>query len=151
MDKLFETIGPRFGSREGGFTRITRPVGWQKGDGAEKAFIELIGSEELVEEKKEKRAEARAKRAAETKKAMEEAEAQQAAEAESASHGEEGRQRRKRRKRVKRFLLAELSNAPGFPGALFCGLTFLEIWYWANCVLLKSDRVSLISSAVQNP
>jgi large subunit ribosomal protein L17 len=75
VDKLFETIGPRFGDREGGFTRIVR-AGWQKGDGAEKAFIELLGSEKLVEEKKEKRAEARAKRAAEAKKAMEEAEAQ---------------------------------------------------------------------------
>src|SRR5215470_13637761 len=75
VDKLFETVGPRFGDREGGFTRITR-TGWQKGDGAEKAFIELLGSEKLVEEKKQKRAEARAKRAAETKKAMEDAEAQ---------------------------------------------------------------------------
>jgi len=84
VDKLFDTIGPRFGDREGGYTRITRG-GWQKGDGAEKAFIELIGSEKLVEEKKTKRAEARAKRAAETKKAMEEAEAQQAVEAESAA------------------------------------------------------------------
>jgi large subunit ribosomal protein L17 len=84
VDKLFETVGPRFGDREGGFTRITR-AGWQKGDGAEKAFIELIGSEKLVEEKKQKRSEARAKRAAETKKAMEEAEAQQAAETESGS------------------------------------------------------------------
>ena len=84
VDKLFETIGPRFGDREGGFTRITR-AGWQKGDGADKAFIEFIGSEKLIEEKKEKRAEARAKRAAETKKAREEAEAQQAAEAESAA------------------------------------------------------------------
>jgi large subunit ribosomal protein L17 len=76
VDKLFETIGPRFGDRDGGFTRITR-AGWQKGDGAEKAFIELLGSEKLVEEKKEKRAEARAKRTAEAKKAMEEAEAAQ--------------------------------------------------------------------------
>jgi len=84
VDKLFDTIGPRFGDREGGYTRITRG-GWQKGDGAEKAFIELIGSEKLVEEKKTKRAEARAKRAAETKNAMEEAEAQQAVEAESAA------------------------------------------------------------------
>ncbi|HEY1263242.1 MAG TPA: 50S ribosomal protein L17 [Terriglobales bacterium] len=83
VDKLFETIGPRFGDREGGFTRIVR-AGWQKGDGAEKAFIELLGSEKLVEEKKEKRAEARAKRAAEAKKAMEEAEAQNAAAAEPA-------------------------------------------------------------------
>ncbi len=75
VDKLFDTIGPRFGDRNGGFLRIVR-TGWQKGDGAEKAFVELLGSEKLQEEKRQKRSEARAKRAAETKKAMEEAEAQ---------------------------------------------------------------------------
>src|SRR5215467_6420385 len=36
VDRLFETVGPRFGDREGGFTRIIR-TGWQKGDGADKA------------------------------------------------------------------------------------------------------------------
>jgi large subunit ribosomal protein L17 len=76
VDKLFETIGPRFGDREGGFLRIVR-AGWQKGDGADKAFVELLGSEKLQEQKKKKRAETRAKRAAEAKKAMEEADAQQ--------------------------------------------------------------------------
>ncbi len=75
VDKLFDTIGPRFGDREGGYLRIVRS-GWQKGDGADKAFIELLGSEKLQEEKRQKRAEVRAKRAEETKKAMEEAEAQ---------------------------------------------------------------------------
>ena len=75
VDKLFDTIGPRFGDREGGYLRIVR-TGWQKGDGADKAFVELLGSEKLQEEKREKRAEARAKRTAEAKKAMEEAEAQ---------------------------------------------------------------------------
>src|SRR2546426_10411208 len=75
VNKLFDTIGPRFGDREGGFLRIVR-AGWQKGDGAEKAFIELLGSEKLQEEKRQKRAETRAKRAADAKKAMEEAEAQ---------------------------------------------------------------------------
>ncbi|HEY7615813.1 MAG TPA: 50S ribosomal protein L17 [Terriglobales bacterium] len=80
VDKLFDTIGPRFGDREGGFLRIVR-AGWQKGDGTDKAFVELLGSEKLQEEKKQKRSEARAKRAAEAKKAMEEAEAQRAAEA----------------------------------------------------------------------
>src|SRR5215470_315364 len=79
VDKLFDTVGPRFGDREGGFLRIVR-AGWQKGDGADKAFIELLGSEKLQEEKREKRAETRAKRAAEAKKAMEEAEAQAQAE-----------------------------------------------------------------------
>lgn len=74
--KLFDTVGPRFGDREGGFLRIVRS-GWQKGDGAEKAFVELLGSEKLQEEKKQKRAETRAKRAAEAKQAMEQAESQQ--------------------------------------------------------------------------
>jgi large subunit ribosomal protein L17 len=79
VDKLFDTIGPRFGDREGGYLRIVR-AGWQKGDGADKAFVELLGSEKLQEEKKERRAEARAKRTAEAKRAMEEAEAQQGVE-----------------------------------------------------------------------
>ena len=91
VDKLFETIGPRFGDREGGFLRIVR-AGWQKGDGADKAFVELLGSEQMQEEKKQKRAETRAKRAAEAKKAMEEAEAQagggEAAEPEASGGGE---------------------------------------------------------------
>jgi large subunit ribosomal protein L17 len=78
--KLFDTVGPRFGDRNGGYTRIIRG-GWQKGDGADKAFVELLGSEQLQEEKRQKRAETRAKKAEETKKAMEEAEAAQANEA----------------------------------------------------------------------
>jgi large subunit ribosomal protein L17 len=78
--KLFDTIGPRFGDRNGGYTRIVRTA-WRKGDGADKAFIELLGSEKLLDEKREKRAEARAKKAEETRKAMEEAEAQQQAQA----------------------------------------------------------------------
>src|ERR1700733_11004997 len=42
--KLFDTVGPRFGDRNGGYTRIIR-TGWNKGDGADKAFLELLGSE----------------------------------------------------------------------------------------------------------
>ena len=75
--KLFDTVGPRFGDRNGGYTRIIRTA-WNKGDGADKAFLELLGSEKVLDEKREKRAEARAKKAAEAKKAMEEAEAQAA-------------------------------------------------------------------------
>src|SRR5580704_13342435 len=88
VDKLFETIGPRFGDREGGYLRIVR-TGWQKGDGADKAFVELLGSEKLQEEKREKRAEARAKRTAEAKKAMEES-AAQAAQSQSEAAPAEG-------------------------------------------------------------
>ncbi len=79
VDKLFDTIGPRFGDRNGGYLRIVR-TGWRKGDGADNAFVELLGSEKLLDEKRQKRGEARAKRADETKRAMEEAEAQQGVE-----------------------------------------------------------------------
>ena len=77
VDKLFDTISPRFGDREGGYTRIVL-TGLRKGDGGQKAFIELLGSEKIIDAKREKRAEARAKRAEETRKAMEEARAEQA-------------------------------------------------------------------------
>jgi len=76
LRKLFDTIGPRFGDRNGGYVRIIRS-GWKKGDGADKAFIELLGSEQVLDEKRQKRAESRAKKAEETKKAMEEAESAQ--------------------------------------------------------------------------
>src|SRR5436305_10383745 len=80
VNKLFDTIGPRFGDRNGGYTRIVRTA-WQKGDGADKAFIELLGSEQRLDEKRQKRADAGAKKAEETRKAMEEQEANQQAKA----------------------------------------------------------------------
>ena len=85
---LFDKVAPRYGDRNGGYLRIIR-AGWQKGDGAENAFVELLGSEKELDEKRQKRAEARAKRVAEAKKAMEEAEAQQQAPTPSAPEGSE--------------------------------------------------------------
>jgi large subunit ribosomal protein L17 len=89
VSKLFDTVAPRFGDRNGGYLRIVR-TGWQRGDGTDKAFVELLGSEKLQEEKRQKRAEVRAKRAAEAKKAMEEAEAQSAAESAPPSEAGQG-------------------------------------------------------------
>jgi large subunit ribosomal protein L17 len=86
VDKLFDKVSPRMGDREGGYLRIVR-TGFQKGDGAEKALVELMGAEKIVEAKKQKRAEVRAKRAAEAKKAMEQAQAEQGG-AEPAEGGE---------------------------------------------------------------
>jgi large subunit ribosomal protein L17 len=71
VDHLFDKVAPRFGDREGGYTRIVL-TGFRKGDGGEKAFIELLGSEKIIDAKREKRAEARSKRAEETRKMMEE-------------------------------------------------------------------------------
>ncbi len=67
--RLFETVAPRYGDREGGYLRIVRS-GFQKGDGAETAFVEMLGVEKILEEKREKRAEARAKRRETIDKAM---------------------------------------------------------------------------------
>jgi large subunit ribosomal protein L17 len=65
VQKLFDKLGARFGQRTGGYTRIVR-LGWRRGDGAEQAMLELVGSE-LV-----KRAAERAKRREERMKAVRE-------------------------------------------------------------------------------
>ena len=87
--KLFDTVAPRFGDRKGGYLRIVRTA-WRKGDGTEKAFIELLGSEQVLDEKRQKRAELRAKKAEETRRAMEEADAQAKAEQGPAEPSEGG-------------------------------------------------------------
>jgi large subunit ribosomal protein L17 len=44
VSKLFDTLAPRFAERPGGYTRILR-VGFRRGDAAEVAHVELVGSE----------------------------------------------------------------------------------------------------------
>jgi large subunit ribosomal protein L17 len=65
VKKLFDKLGTRFGQRNGGYTRVVR-LGCRKGDGAEQAMLELVGSD-LV-----KRAAERAKRREEKLKAIKE-------------------------------------------------------------------------------
>ena len=52
--KVFDSIAPRFSDRNGGYSRIIK-LGNRKGDGADLAIIELLGSE--LEVKKAERAE----------------------------------------------------------------------------------------------
>jgi large subunit ribosomal protein L17 len=44
VKKLFDTLGARFATRPGGYTRILR-LGSRHGDGAEMAYLELVGYE----------------------------------------------------------------------------------------------------------
>jgi large subunit ribosomal protein L17 len=44
VTKLFDTIAPRFAERAGGYTRLLR-LGFRKGDAADIAQVELVGSE----------------------------------------------------------------------------------------------------------
>jgi len=72
VTRLFETVAPRYGDRQGGYLRIVR-TGFRKGDGGETAFIELLGAEKELEAKAKKREEIKAKKRADLEKQLEEA------------------------------------------------------------------------------
>jgi large subunit ribosomal protein L17 len=76
VTRLFDTVAPRYGDRQGGYLRITRK-GFQKGDGAETAIIELLGAEKQLEAKAEKRAQAKAKKREQIEKELEAAKQEQ--------------------------------------------------------------------------
>ena len=66
VKRLFETLGPRFAQRNGGYTRVVR-LGYRKGDGAEQAVLELLGAElKKRAEERRKRREERLKKQQET-------------------------------------------------------------------------------------
>jgi large subunit ribosomal protein L17 len=71
VERLFEIVAPRYGDRQGGYLRIVR-TGFRKGDGGEKAFIELLGAEKQLDAKRQKRDDLKAKKRAELEKQLEE-------------------------------------------------------------------------------
>ncbi len=60
LDKLFGEVAARFAERPGGYTRIVK-LGARKGDGAEMALIELIGSGAKAPHQEEKKEEKRSR------------------------------------------------------------------------------------------
>jgi large subunit ribosomal protein L17 len=68
---LFEDLSKRYATRSGGYTRIVH-AGWRRGDGADVAVLELVGTEALQQlaEKRSKKVEARRKAAEEAAKAQ---------------------------------------------------------------------------------
>jgi len=66
VGKLFESIAPRYAERPGGYTRILR-VGFRRGDSAEVAQVELIGSEYRPKSAEDQKAEKEAAASAKTR------------------------------------------------------------------------------------
>jgi large subunit ribosomal protein L17 len=60
VKKLFTVLAPRFSARPGGYTRLLR-VGFRRGDAAEMAQVELVGSEFNPKAAAEKKAAAEGK------------------------------------------------------------------------------------------
>jgi large subunit ribosomal protein L17 len=83
VKKLFDTIGARYATRPGGYTRILR-LGPRPGDGAEMAFIELVGYEFKAEGKEDKGTK---KKPAEKKEAAAKTEKEKAARKKKAAAG----------------------------------------------------------------
>ncbi len=71
VDRLFNIVAPRYTTRPGGYLRIVR-IGQRQGDAAEMAIIELLGAEQELNEKAQKRAAAREKKREELAKQLEE-------------------------------------------------------------------------------
>ena len=69
VTRLFATVAPRYGDRNGGYLRIVK-AGFRQGDGGEKAIIELLGAEKELGAKQQKREDLKAKKREELQKQL---------------------------------------------------------------------------------
>ena len=102
VGKLFDTIAPRFEARPGGYTRILR-LGYRRGDSAEVAQIELVGSEfnPNAETEKTEAAAAKAKTTGVGGRLRAAAERLRGKKAEAGEEGEEGAEKKTKPARPK--------------------------------------------------
>lgn len=91
--RVFETLAPRFVDRPGGYTRILR-LGPRRGDGAEMAIVELLGSEYKPEKPEEKGKKAETEKKPEAKAAKPAGKAKEPKAAKAKSKSEDGEKKK---------------------------------------------------------
>jgi large subunit ribosomal protein L17 len=89
VTKLFDDLGARYATRPGGYTRILR-LGPRRGDGAEMAIVELLGSEYKPEKPEEKGKKGETEKKPEAKAAKPAAKAKEPRAAKARSKAEDG-------------------------------------------------------------
>ncbi len=94
VKKLFDDLGARYATRPGGYTRILR-LGPRRGDGAEMAIVELLGSEYKPEKKDEKGKKIEAEKKPEAKAARPAGGSPKASKAKGEGQAEEGEKKKK--------------------------------------------------------